>query len=113
MLPLSVLDLAMVRDGATSAEALAETTDLLRTLKLHGLNSLQLGLLPEAKASLSAAAEMAPDDAAVRNSLGFALERLGEVEAAYLEYLEAEGRSGGKERYAANRQRLEQVLARH
>ena len=28
VLPLSVLDLAMVRDGATSAEALAETTEL-------------------------------------------------------------------------------------
>ena len=100
-------------DAATPLErALAASPDQEQALKLHGLNALQLGDLRGARASLGRAAELNPGDASVRNSLGFAHERLGELELAYLEYVEAEGRSGGKAAYASNRERLESVVAR-
>jgi Flp pilus assembly protein TadD len=91
--------------------SLAADGDELQALKLHGLNALQLGDLEAARASLGRAAELSPEDPTVRNSLGFTHERLGELELAYLEYLEAEGRSGGNERYSSNRRRLESVVA--
>jgi len=61
--------------------------------------------------SLSRAVELRPESASLHNNLGFAHERRGELEEAYLEYLEAEGRSEGDARYARNRQRIESVLA--
>jgi len=97
--------------AAPLGRALSEGSDERRALKLHGLNALQLGDLAGARASLGRAAELSPGDASVRNSLGFTHERLGELELAYLEYLEAEGRSGGNERYSSNRRRLESVVA--
>ena len=93
------------------ARAAAAAPESSERLELLGLNALRLGDLDGAVAALGRAVELAPGDASLRNNLGFALERTGEVESAYLEYLEAEGRSGGNERYAANRIRLERVVA--
>ena len=44
------------------------------------------------------------------NDLGFARERLGDLQDALLAYVEAEGLSDGREGYARNRRRVQQAL---
>lgn len=83
-------------------------------LKLAGLNALRRGdeHLAEARDRLERALSLEPADAALHNSLGFVHERLGDPEGAYLHYVDAEHVSGEAVRYADNRRRLEEVLAR-
>jgi Flp pilus assembly protein TadD len=83
-------------------------------LGLCALSSLRVGGKENARVArelLRQAAALRPGDATLHNSLGFAHERLGELEDAYLEYVEAENLSGGEASYARNRQRVEAVLA--
>ncbi len=83
--------------------------------KLQGLSALAVGdeeHLVVARDSLVRAAGLSPDDASIRNSLGFAHEKLGEVEEAFVEYVEAELLSDGRPSYRHNRERLELHLVR-
>jgi Flp pilus assembly protein TadD len=83
-------------------------------LALFALNALRAGRVEAAREAVDAlarAVELRPDSAALRNSLGFAHEKLGDLERAHLAYSEAEGLSGDA-RYAKNRGRVEAALAR-
>ncbi|MEM7245023.1 MAG: tetratricopeptide repeat protein [Acidobacteriota bacterium] len=95
--------------------ALSHAPENAAAWKLHGLAALAVGdddHLVTARDSLARAAGLNPDDASTRNSLGFAHEKLGEVEEAFVEYVDAELLSGGQPSYRRNRERLELFLKR-
>ena len=89
--------------------------DDLRLQNLHGLNCLRLGGQDDLGRAVGAFQRVVSLDghhAAYRNNLGFALEKLGRLEEAYLAYVEAEGLSGSDSRYSKNRARVERALSR-